>query len=116
MAKVAKHVMLYFPPELIASKNGARCGLCTMFYPSNGCTAVKGSISGTHGVCGLYVNGANSKEPGHPAISKEISSYTEDGPTHCGSCKYYGGDDTAGPCEVVEGTVAYHGCCNAWED
>jgi hypothetical protein len=114
--KLSKDVVLYFSAADIASRSGARCGICIMFFPQSSCTAVKGAISGDKGVCGLYVNGPNAAKMLTPHLSKQTAGYSEEGPTHCGSCEYYGGGPEKGPCKIVEGEVEFHGCCNAWED
>lgn len=117
--KLEKAVVLYFTAEEIGSPEGARCGKCMMFVSGGFCTIVQGKIDGTHGVCGLYVNGPmeHEEEAADMAMTpKLVAGYIENGPTHCGNCEYYGGwEKKQGPCEKVRGTVEYHGCCNAWE-
>jgi hypothetical protein len=115
--KLSKSVVLYFPPALIGQNEGARCGKCIMFVRTGHCTAVAGSIDGEHGVCGLYVHGRTSGSDVQGMIPKHAAGYTEEGPTHCGNCEYYGGGiKPDGPCRKVEGEVAYNGCCNFWSN
>ena len=114
--KLEKEVVLYFPPGLIGNDEGACCGHCMMFIENGRCTSVAGAIDADKGVCGLYVHGSPRGAGYSGEIPKDVAGYTENGPTHCGSCRFYGwGDQEKGSCEVVEGTVEYHGCCNAWE-
>lgn len=48
--------------------------------------------------------------------SKSEAGYIADAPAFCGNCSNYGGgSDDNGPCKIVEGKVAYYGCCNNWE-
>lgn len=119
MGKLDPAVALYFPARIIAEREGASCGRCFMYrgYPrgKGSCTIVEGSIDGAKGVCGLYVHGKGESDETATKLSKSMSGYTEEGPTHCGSCEYYGGDSQRGPCQKVAGTVEFNGCCNHWE-
>lgn len=118
---IDKSAALYFEPESIGSPDGARCNICWKFDRiAKACIEVTGSINGPRGICGLYVNGEPS---GHVAlvhirkVSKEEAGYSEQGPTHCGSCdemivrKVYG----ESPCKKVKGIVNGRACCNFWE-
>jgi hypothetical protein len=119
--KDAKSAVLYFKPASIGRAAGARCGACWKFIRNTGeCIEVRGDIA-AGGVCGLYVNGVP-----HPTrlehlwritkVSKEESGYTDQGDTHCVSCRFMArpGDATS-PCEEVEGLVEQRGCCNEHE-
>jgi hypothetical protein len=124
--KLDKAIVLYFSDAALGSHVGAHCGDCWKFIGGEGkegkCIEVDGGINPAHGVCGLYVNGRvfDEAKPKLPVpvvrISKQIAGYIEEGPTHCGNCEYYkGSEDGSGPCEKVEGTVEFFGCCNHWE-
>lgn len=123
--KLDPAVVLYLPAKSINAKTGASCGECWKFIgdktAKGSCVEVEGTIDGATGVCGLYIAGnlladANPQvSTGIVQISKSIAGYSEEGPTHCGTCEYYGGDATSGPCEKVKGTVEFGGCCNRWE-
>jgi hypothetical protein len=119
-----KTEVLYFEPQSIGSPDGARCGICWKFDPfARACVEVDGTISGTRGICGLYINGdpAGNKIPvsSLPArkISKEEAGYSEEGPTHCGNCDEMFNRTVYGNsiCKKVKGMVEGRGCCNVWE-
>src|SRR5262249_15934043 len=102
-----KGAVLYFPPPDIGAGSGARCGNCSQFKEPASCDIVEGKIL-ANCVCGLFVP--------RWKLSQKVAGYITDGPTHCGSCEYYGGGkDDRGPCEKVEGFVSYDGCCDLWE-
>lgn len=119
---IDKPTALYFSPESIGSSDGARCDICWKFNPlERGCLEVEGKINGPRGICGLYVNGA---PVGHKImlgpsrkVTKPEAGYSEEGPTHCGSCdemlvrKVYG----ESPCKKVSGIVDGRACCNIWQ-
>jgi hypothetical protein len=121
MEKDAKSAVLYFKPASINRAGGARCGACWKFIRNTGeCLEVQGDIE-VGGVCGLYVNGVP-----HPTrldhrwritkISKEEAGYTDEGDSHCVSCKHMANPGNAtSPCEEVEGLVEQRGCCNEYE-
>lgn len=121
MPLLDKGSVLYYEPESIGSPEGARCGICWKFDPFDRlCVEVEGSISGMHGICGLYVNGdpkGNIIGFGPRKISKREAGYAESGPTHCGNCDemfipvVYG----QSPCKKVAGQVDGRSCCNQWE-
>jgi hypothetical protein len=112
--KLDKAVVLYMDAAAIAKPKGAHCDDCIMYIgteeASGRCGAVAGVIQPL-GVCGLYVFGEpnNFKESGH--LSKKVAGYIDDGPTHCGTCKYFNGKDA---CRKVEGVIEFGGCCNYW--
>lgn len=113
--KIRKDAVLYFPPSAIGERGGAHCGACFMYITTGKCAAVVGDIDPKNGVCGLYVNGRPSDTGRMGTLPKRFADYTENGPTHCGNCEYYGGGEhQEGECEKVEGPVQYHGCCNHW--
>ena len=117
--KLDKAVVLYFPGKDIGAATGARCGICWKFITSGECVEVEGDINPVRGICGLYCHGTpRTEDPeGVDRVSKEVAGYANVGPTHCGDCEYYGGGEAkSGPCEKVEGTVEYSGCCNHWEE
>jgi hypothetical protein len=119
--KDSKAAVLYFKPASIHRAGGARCGACWKFVRNTGeCLEVTGDIA-AGGVCGLYVNGVP-----HPTrlehtwritkISKGEAGYTDQGDTHCMSCKHMAHPrDPLSPCEEVEGLVEQQGCCNEFE-
>lgn len=123
--KLDPAVVLYLPAASIKAPAGASCGACWKFLgektAKGQCVEVEGSIDGPTGVCGLYINGSvfegasSQPVPGIVRISKALSGYSEEGPTHCGTCEYYGGDQSSGPCAKVRGTVEFNGCCNRFE-
>lgn len=123
--KLSKDVVLYMPGSVLGLKVGAHCGDCWKFIGSESgpgeCIEVEGDINPAHGVCGLFVMGRvfDGKKPTFSIekVSKKIAGYVEKGPTHCDSCEYYEGvHEGTGPCEKVEGTVEFDGCCNQWDD
>lgn len=123
--KLDPSVVLYLPAKSLNAPAGAKCGGCWKFMgdkTSKGkCVEVEGAIDGPTGVCGLYLagdllSGADPQVPeGIVQITKAIAGYSENGPTHCGTCEYYGGDAKSGPCEKVRGVVDFGGCCNRFE-
>lgn len=124
-SKLDPAVVLYLPAKLLNAPAGAACGGCWKFMgdknAKGNCVEVEGSIDGPTGVCGLYIAGdllANADpqvSEGIVQITKAVSGYSEVGPTHCGSCEYYGGDQKSGSCEKVKGVVDFGGCCNRFE-
>src|SRR5215472_8240038 len=88
---IPKSVALYYPPPLIGEQSGARCGRCLMFNEEGRCAAVEGSINADTGVCGLYVHG-DPEGSNFGLIGKDVAGYVENGPTHCGNCRYYLGE------------------------
>lgn len=114
--KISKEAVLYYPPAAIGEKTGARCGTCMFYITNHKCLVVHGDIDGFKGICGLFVNGAPQRTGMAGGLPKAYADYTENGPTHCGNCEYYGGGQKLdGDCGKVQGRVMYHGCCNAWE-
>jgi len=121
MNRVEKSVALYYEPQSIGSVMGAHCGICWKFDPvAHACVEVAGTINGTRGICGLYVEGESvgdrlANTPGHK-VSKEEAGYSENGPTHCGNCEYIvrRGIYVTSPCRKVEGLVDGRACCNLW--
>lgn len=124
MGLLDKSTVLYFEPESIGSPDGARCGICWKFDPFKGlCVEVAGSINGTRGICGLYVNGeptgnriAELAMLGPRKISATEAGYVEKGPTHCGNCEEMMIPLTYGesPCKKVTGLVDGRACCTLW--
>ncbi len=120
MPLLDKPTALYFEPQSIGSPEGARCGICWKFKPHVGaCAEVEGPISGTKGICGLYVNGepvGHMVVRGPRKITKQEAGYSEQGPTHCQNCEemiipvLYG----QSPCKKVAGQVDGRSCCNLW--
>jgi hypothetical protein len=119
---IQKAVALYYSPESIGSPDGARCDICWKFNrPNRACIEVEGKINGPRGICGLYVNGTPVGNLILNGPSRKVTQgeagYSEDGPTHCGSCdemmirKVYG----TSPCKKVMGPVDGRACCNLWE-
>lgn len=109
--KIDKGAALYFPAEDIGSDAGAKCGNCSQYKEqdkaSGACDVVLGKIS-ANGVCGLFVP--------RWKVAQKVAGYIADGPTHCGSCEYYGGGrDERSPCAKVEGFVQFQGCCSLWQ-
>lgn len=124
MDKLDKAVVLYFPARFIGVAKGSHCGACWKFVGEPGgegqCVEVDGDINGPKGTCGLYMHGkpfeTMPKFGPLLKITKQIAGYIEQGPTHCGSCEYYGGaQEEKGPCARVQGIVEFEGCSNAWE-
>lgn len=110
--------VLYMSAEEIGNPKGAHCDDCIMFIGEKDadgkCGAVAGKIK-AHGVCGLYVHGEPNKLVQIGTLSKETAGYIDDGPTHCETCKYFGGE---GKCAKVENTplkIEAGGCCNSYE-
>lgn len=118
IGKIDQAAALYFPARIIGQPEGASCGRCFMYrgYPrgQGSCTVVEGAINGPNGICGLYVHGKGDSDETAEKLSKKSAGYSEEGPTHCGSCEYYGGNSNSGPCQKVSGTVEFGGCCNLW--
>ena len=117
-----KSVVLYFSAKEIGNAAGACCMVCRHFIPKPGeinesenqCTEVIGDINGSKGICGLYAFGKHKGPMKKADITKESSSYSEQGPTHCGNCFYWGsGESKIGKCARVKGELEYNGCCNA---
>lgn len=113
MDKLDKPIVLYFPAKQVGSNEGTHCGICMMFVKDH-CTTVDGKIDGEKGTCGLYVFGKHVGPDGHGTIPQAVAGYITNAPTHCGNCKEYRGDAAKGSCEIVDGVVAFLGCCNAW--
>jgi len=119
-ALLDKQAVLYFEPESIGSPEGARCGICWKFNGFAGtCVEVEGSISGTHGICGLYVNGepiGQQIERGPRKVFKREAGYAENGPSHCGNCDEMFVSSVYGMsrCRKVLGMIDGRGCCNLW--
>ena len=119
MEKDSKSAVLYFKPASINRAGGARCGACWKFLPQGGCLEVEGYIEKS-GVCGLYVNGMPHHDgaPGWKIrkVSKTEAGYTDQGDSHCVSCKHMAEPGNAtSACEEVEGLVEQKGCCNEYE-
>ena len=103
--KIDKVIVLYFNSQEVGTDKGTSCGAC-MLYGSQDCKIVDGVIDPIRGTCALYVN---------TKLPKFTAGYITNAPTHCGNCEYYNGNSQKGSCDVVKGTVDFHGCCNAWE-
>lgn len=126
--KDSKAAVLYFRPQSINRKGGARCGACWKFVSPAGtgdsgeCLEVVGDIL-RRGVCGLYVNGVPHKHEDQEIrkwrirrVSKAEAGYSDDGDTHCTGCTHMENPtDNYSPCEEVEGLVEQEGCCNEHE-
>jgi len=115
VAKLDKAVVLYYPSKQVGTNEGTHCGKCMMFVRDH-CTVVEGKIDGEDGTCGLYVFGKHMGPDMHGETPKSVVGYETSGPTHCGNCVNYQGDEYSGPCRIVEGTVEYLGCCNGWKE
>lgn len=117
--KLDKAVVLYMTPGELQAK-GACCGTCALIVKGTADCAIllNPKVSLGHGVCALYVGGPASQLTQIAKLSRQTAGYLQSPqvPTHCGNCEYWGGGDKLqGPCQVVEGTVDFWGCCNHWE-
>lgn len=110
--------VLYMSAEEIGKSKGAHCDDCIMFIGEKDadgkCGAVAGKIK-AHGVCGLYVFGEPNQLVKIGTLSKETAGYTDDGLTHCGTCKYFGGEGKCAKVKNEPKKIEFGGCCNAYE-
>lgn len=112
-SKLSKSSVMYFNDKLIGDERGACCKNCFAFAAPNACALVMDEIA-EDGVCGLFVHGKNQGDKIHvDKIPKRAAGYTDDGPTHCGSCEYF--DSNGWRCAKVEGLIEPEACCNLWE-
>jgi hypothetical protein len=113
-AKLDKAVVLYMDAATINKAKGAHCDDCIMYIGTEDATGRCGAVAGAIeplGVCGLYVFGEPNNFTKSGRLLKKIAGYIPDGPTHCGSCRYFDGESA---CKKVEGVIEFGGCCNYW--
>lgn len=127
--KLSQYVVLYMPSAVLnpdGKPEGSRCGRCMMYLPDRkACTIIHKdktkdtSVSGEHGVCGLFVGGkpTNSSDAHKPmpTVPRSVAGYIEgkDVPTRCGNCKNF---VSPHDCTKVESPVEAFGCCNQWQE
>lgn len=115
--KISKEVALYLPARYVPT-TGCTCDRCRDFIRlSSECVITIPPNVRPGGVCTLFVTG-KPHEYGTPLqlIPQNVVSYTDEGKTYCGRCKYYEKlGRPVSPCSKVEGLVEFGGCCNAFE-
>ena len=128
--KLRQEAVVYLKPEQIGDDSGAHCGGCIFFNAGRSeCLLTSPpACNGENGVCAAFLGGKSIfKDGGTPLklLPKKQAGYTEDGPTRCSTCEYWGGktkEDASAPageeasCEKVGGSIFAGGCCNLWEE
>lgn len=115
--KIRKEVALYLPAEFVPP-HGCTCSECRDFLSfSSECKVTNPSAVKPKGVCTLFLMG-KPHLAGTPLriIPQKVVSYTDEGGTYCGRCRYYVKPGRpVSECAKVEGMVEFGGCCNAFE-
>jgi hypothetical protein len=124
--KLAQETVMYLKPDLIKNEDGAHCGGCVFFKTgSSECVLTSpAKCDAEHGVCEAFLGRPPGKEIESDLlglIPKTEAGYIEEGPTRCGLCEYWQGDEHAkgnvtSTCAKVKGTISASGCCNAWKE